>query len=42
MQVSVFPLHSSMEKALVKKDVPQVWSTKAFKALKNVYFFDFK
>ena len=35
-------IHSSMQKALVKKNVPKVWSTPSFKALKNVNFFDFK
>ena len=28
-----------MERALVKRNVPKVWSTPSFKALKNVYIF---
>ena len=31
-----------MEKALVKKNVPKIWSTPSFKALNNLNFFDFK
>ena len=34
--------HSTMETALVKKNVPKVWSTPSFKALKNVNIFDFR
>ena len=34
--------HSSMETAPVKINVPKVWSTPSFIAIKNVYFFNFK